>query len=137
MNDIVTIINVYNYVRFEHNKENKSLYIIWDCANKDVHSIMDNESLTRDDDMYIGNHSWVDEIKKCSGWEKGNRLYLRTYYFYKNMFCIKYKHHTNGVYAYEEIDEDGYLLLRKYIDEKLYYGELERSECLYNRNLNK
>lgn len=133
-NEEITIHNVYNYVSFEYNEKKQMLCIIWDSNNKIVNKIMNNESLTRDEGN-LCNHYWVNEIKKVSGWVIGNRLYLRVYYFYTGMFCVKFKYTTNGVYAYEEIDEDGFLLLRKYDDTNSYHGDLERIDCLYNRDV--
>lgn len=129
----ISVYNLYDYVYFRHNEKNDSLVIMWDCNNKALDTLMNVESLTRDEGV-LCNHYWVDEIKRISGWTKGSRLYLRTYYFYNGMFYVKFKHNTQGVYAYEEIDEEGFLLLRKYNDNVSYYGELERVDCIYNRN---
>jgi len=128
----VTVYNLYNHVTFNHIPEKSMLCVIWDYNNKDVNLLMENESLTRDNGTFCS-HMWVDEIKQCSGWTEGNRLYLRTLYFYKGMFCVRYKHHSNDVYAYEEIDEDGFLLLRNYDDTCGYYGELHRVDCFHNK----
>ena len=128
----VTVYNLYQYIHYKHNSEKNMLCICWDCNDNDVNSLMEAESFTRDDGKFCS-HMWVDEIKKCSGWIKGDRLYLRTLYFYNGMFCVKYKHHSNGVYAYEEIDEDGFLLLRNYNDNNGYYGELHQVDCVYNK----
>ena len=129
----INVYNLYNYVSYEYNTEKQMLCIKWDHTNKQIDKLMDYESVMRDEDI-ISNHCWVREIKNVSGWTKGNRLYLRAYHFYNGMFCIKHKNNTNGVYAYEEIDEDGFLLLRKFNEDKSYYGELERVDCIYNRN---
>lgn len=134
MDETINVSNVYQFVSFHHDEERRALYVRWDSTHKVINSLMDNESLTRDEGI-LCNHVWVDEIKRCSQWTNGNKLYLRTFHFYKGMFCVKYKFISPNVYAYEEIDEDGYLLVRKYDDDKGYFGELIRANCIYNNNL--
>ena len=128
----ITIHNVYNYVSFEYIEKKQMLCIKWDYNNKIINELMINEALMRDEGI-LYNHCWVNEIKKVSECVKGNRLYLRVNHFYTGMFCVKFKYTTNGLYAYEELDEDGFLLLRKYNDNNAYHGDLERVNCIYNQ----
>ena len=58
-------------------------------------------------------------------------------YIYSGRFHITIKKQPNDIYAYEQIDKDGFLRLRKFDEERGYYSELEVVNCLYNTTLNK
>ena len=134
--DNVTIFNAYNYVTYRLVLNPDILYIEWDHNNKQLDDIMTLDASMRDEGKYY-NHFWVDELKKVVGWIPGTRIYIRSCYVYKGRFHVKIKKDYNDIYAYEQIDEDGYIRLRKFDEERGYYSELEVVNCLYNTSLNK
>jgi hypothetical protein len=132
----VTFFNAYNYVTCRLGLNANIFYIEWDHRNKQLDDIMSLDSSMRDEGKYY-NHFWVDELKRAIGWIPGNCIYIRSCSVYNGRFHIKIKKEPNDIYAYEQIDEDGYLRLRKFDEERGYYSELEIVDCLYNTSLNK
>lgn len=134
--DNVTTYNAYNYVKYSMGLEHNNLYIEWDHSNKQLDDIMTLDAAMRDEGKYY-NHFWVDKLKQLVEWVPGNRIYIRSCYVYRGRFHIKIKNGDNGIYAYEQIDEDGYLRLRKFDEDRGYYSELKVVDCLYNTMLHK
>ena len=132
----ITTFNVYNYVEYKHEEGSNILYITWDYHNKELNDIMDLDASMRDEGIYY-NHFWVDKLKDIVGWVPGNPIYIRACYVYNGRFHIRINNSDNGIYAYEQIDKDGYLRLRKFDENRGYYSELEVVDCLYNTSLNK
>ena len=134
--DKITIYNAYNYVTCSLGLNSNNFYILWDPYNKELDDIMMLDACMRDEGKYY-NHFWVDKLKSAIGWVPGTPIYIRSCCVYKGRFHIMIKKEDNGIYAYEQIDADGYLRLRKYHDRIGYYSDLEVVDCLYNTTLNK
>jgi hypothetical protein len=131
-----TIFNAYNSVEYKYNEDRNILYIIWDSYNDKLNKIMNLDAFMRDEGVYY-NHFWVDKLKDIVNWVPGNPIYIRACCVYNGIFHIKISKYDSGIYAYEQIDKDGYLRLRKFDEERGYYSELEVVDCLYNTSLNK
>ena len=134
--DEITIYNAYNYVTYEYNEERNILYITWDCHNKTLDDIIMLDASMRDEGKYY-NHFWVDKLKYIVGWVSGSPIYIRSCFVYRGRFHVKIHNSDNGIYPYEQIDDCGYLRLRKFDEDRGYYSELEIVDCLYNTLLNK
>lgn len=134
--DNITIFNAYDYVTYIIVPEQNNLYIEWDHSNKQLDDIMTLDAAMRDEGKYY-NHFWVDKLKQVVEWVPGTPIYIRACYVYRGRFHIKIKKVDNGIYAYEQIDENGYLRLRKFDEDRGYYTELEVVDCLYNTMLHK
>ena len=135
--DTITIFNAYNYVTCTLGGLNpNNFYIEWNSYNKELDDIMTLDACMRDEGGYY-NHFWVDKLKSAIGWVPGNRIYIRSCYMCRGRFHIVIKKQPNDIYAYEQIDENGYLRLRKFDEARGYYSELEVVDCLYNTQLNK
>ena len=134
--DNVTIYNAYNYVTCRLGLEPNKFYIEWNPYNKQLDDIMTLDAAMRDEGKYY-NHFWVNKIKKAIDWVPGTPIYIRSCYVYRGRFHITIKKEDNGIYAYERIDEYGYLRLRKFNEDSGYHSELEVVDCLYNTMLNK
>ncbi len=132
----ITIFNAHNFVEYIYNEVRNILYVTWDYHNKELDEIMDLDGSMRDECIYY-NHCWVNKLKDVIGWVPGNPIYIRSCYVHKGRFHIKINTSDSGLYAYEQIDKDGYLRLRKFDENRGYYSELEVVECLYNSSLNK
>ena len=134
--DKITFVNAYNYVTCTLGLSQTRFYIEWDASNKELDYIMSLDADMRDEGYYY-NHSWVDKLKSAINWVPGTRIYIRSCHLYGGRFHIIIKKEASDLYAYEEIDEDGYLRLRKYNQRLGYYSELEVVDCLYNTTLQK
>jgi hypothetical protein len=133
----VTIFNAYNYVTCSlGGLYPDNFYIEWNPFNKELDDIMTLDACMRDEGRYY-NHFWVDKLKSAIGWVPGNRIYIRSCYMYRGRFHIKIIKEPNDSYVYEQIDENGYLRLRKFNERVGYYSELEVVDCLYHTKLNK
>ena len=132
----ITTFNAHNYLEYKHEEGSNILYITWDYHNNELNEIMDLDASMRDEGIYY-NHFWVNKLKDIVGWVPGNPIYIRACYVYKGKFHIRINKSDNGIYAYEQIDKDGYLRLRKFDENRGYYSELEVVDCLYNTSLNK
>jgi hypothetical protein len=132
----ITIFNAYDYVTCGLGVEPNKFYIIWDHYNKQLDDIMSLDADMRDEGKYY-NHFWVDKLKEAVGWVPGTPIYIRSCSVYRGRFHITIKKGENDIYAYEQIDENGYLRLRKFDEKRGYYSELEVVDCLYNTMLNK
>jgi len=125
--------NPYDLVEYEYVKERNILYIKWDDNNKELDDVMSEDALMRDSGLYY-NHSWVDIVKHIVNWEQGNVIYIRSCYVYRGKFHISIKNYHSDSDAYEQIDSNGFLRLRKYNEKLGYYSGLEIVNCLYNTN---
>jgi hypothetical protein len=132
----IASFNAYDKVEYKHEEGSNILYITWNYHDKEVDEIMRSDASMRDEGMYY-NHFWVNKLKEIIGWVPGTPIYIRSCYMYKGKFHIRINNTDNGIYAYEQIDKDGYLRLRKFNEKQGYYSELEVVDCLYNESLNK
>ena len=132
----VTLFNAQNYVTCSLGLESNIFYIEWDHYNKQLDDIMMLDAAMRDEGKYY-NHFWVNKLKQAIEWVPGTPIYIRACYVYRGRFHIRIKKESNDIYAYEQIDENGYLRLRKYDENRGYYSELEVVDCLYNTTLKK
>jgi len=133
----ITIFNAYKHVTCSLGDiDQTNFYILWDPYNKELDDIMVADASMRDEGKFY-NHFWVDKLKSAIGWVPGNCIYIRSCCMYRGRFHIKIKKQPSNIYAYEHIDENGYLRLRKFNERLGYHSELEVVDCLYNTSLNK
>lgn len=125
--------NPYDFVEYDYHEDRNILYIKWDHHNKELDDVMTEDASMQDVGLYY-NHSWVEKIKDIVNWEPGNVIYIRSCYVYRGKFHISIKSGRNNIYAYEQIDSEGFLRLRKFNEHNGYYSELEVVNCLYNTN---
>ena len=131
-----TIFNAYNSVEYRYEETRNMLYITWNHNDNELDKIMRYDACMRDEGLYY-NHCWVNKLKDVVNWVPGTPIYIRACYVYKGRFHIKINKIDKGIYAYEQIDKDGYLRLRKFDETRGYHSELEVVDCLYNTLLNK
>lgn len=125
--------NPYDLVEYEYHEDRRILYIKWDHNNKELDDVITEDALMRDMGLYY-NHSWVDKIKSIVKWKPGNIIHIRSCYVYRGKFHISIKSGLSNIDAYEQIDSEGFLRLRKFNENVGYYPELEVVNCLYNTN---
>lgn len=137
----VTIYNVYDFVNYAFNPVKGELNITWDISNADVENVMTIEKIPYDSNLKYS-ALWVEELKRCVGWEQGMEIQLSINYSYKPnahgiLSITVFKECYNG-HIYEFIDKDGYFRVRQYkrpaviSSEGKNSREMELCNCVYN-----
>ena len=140
----ITIYNVYDFVTYSFNESRREFIISWDSLNTEVENIMKCEKIPYDKDVKYS-AVWINELKKCVGWEKGMELQLASRYSYRSdrsgIFIITVLKQFYDGQIYEFIDKDGYFRVRQYTTKAVISTQgknsrqMELCNCLYNDNL--
>lgn len=105
---------VYEHVEYESTIS--GLHVYWDNKNMIISDLMNNEmSLHKIHDYKEKQYTalWVDKLKECVGWKKGDvvKFYIN---IIRNGHCKIQLCYDNLVLNPRKINEDGYLCLPYY-----------------------
>ena len=129
----ITLFNLYEYVKYDYEVENKVLHVRWDCTNKILDKFMTNE---RGCHIYQSTNEkkysclWIDQLKHYISWEMGNKIPFQFKTTCNGEFRVIIMEDVDERFIYEEIGEDGYLYIAPF--DKLWGSELEKCNCVYN-----
>jgi hypothetical protein len=147
-NQEINIYNMYDYVTYEYDVNNKVMNIFWDNNNIEL-----NKLIINDMDCFTYKHDntkkysclWLDELKKYINYQEGDKipLQVKSQYGYFHIFV---NYDISRKFIMEEIGDDGCLHICPYGDVLSYlqgtpftddiYPILNICNCLYNDFMN-
>ena len=77
MDKTVTVYNIYDYVTYKSDTENR-LTILWNKNWKELDDLMKNEKppFVTYENIPYANYNWIDKMKEMSGWTEGYIIYI-------------------------------------------------------------
>lgn len=148
INQEIAIYNMYDYVTYEYDENNKVLGIFWDNNNIELNKLLigDMDCFTyKHDDNKKYSCLWIDELKKYIDYREGDRIpfQIKLKYGYFHIFVNS---DIDRKFIFEEIREDGFLYICPFGDVLSYlqgtpitselYPTLNKCNCLYNDDMN-
>ena len=133
--------NVYENVtyRYVNNERENALYIYWDRSNPELSKLMNHElSIYRhyEYEKIKFNAAWVEKIKECFGWCKGQVINLNIDRLCNGMSKFIIYGDFTRVLDPIQINGDGYLCLPYYERFPEYTNSIYiKCNCLYNDSL--
>lgn len=125
-------VHVY-YVKRE-NTNRINMIICWDITNELIHNLMVYESnLLERCDYRIHSCFWVNIVKEITNWKTGMNIFMNVCSWGNGSMKIEFTCEIFKRYS-SIIDEDGYLLVKEYIQD-IGYGDFYKFHCVYNEFL--
>jgi hypothetical protein len=140
----INIDNMYDYVTYEYDVDNKVMNIFWDNNNIELNKLMigDMECFTyKHEDKKKYSCLWINEFKKYTDYQEGDKIPFQVKFKY-GFFHIFVNYDIDRKFIMEEIREDGFLYICPFGDVLSYiqgtsitndlHPTLNKCNCLYN-----